>query len=137
MFVEYTFWNQNLFLFAGKLKNLLYLGMLLWPCPRLFMLQWHYCAIRLSGLIKLSRFSSIYFLIYSASPNGPHRTKQNCCFMKWKAKVYIQWYFTFNKMWDIFKKWRQLISIPASAWHLARSHQADSQSLEIVFARLI
>lgn len=36
-----------------------------------------------------------------------------------------------------FKKRRQLISILASAWHLARSHQGDSWSLEIVFARLI
>lgn len=45
--------------------------------------------------------------------------------------------FIFNKIWGVFKKQRQLISVSASAWHFARSHQADTWSLEIVFARLI
>lgn len=125
-----------LFLFAGKLKNLLYLGKAqpsAWPSPRFlvpYMVLWY------TQLAHLTLFHHIYFkckmylltvplLSCSCSPHpiSLHILPPPALEIVSKTK---------NKVEE-----KMAISVPAPEWHLARSHQADNWSLECVFARLI
>lgn len=52
-------------------------------------------------------FKFLFHLIskmQSIFSNGLHRTQWHCCFIKWKAKLCIPWYFIFNKIWGLRNK---------------------------------
>lgn len=123
-----------LFLFAGKLKNLLYLGMAQpspWPSPRFLV---PYMALLYTQLDCLDHcFHHIYFNckmylltvpLFSCSCS-PHHISLHTLF------------FSLKIVSNTKKSEREDDSVSAAEWHLARSHQADNWSLECVFARLI